>query len=211
MCSRDVITEEEAIKILKQDQPKREEAEKRLQDKGYPVYTADVGWSTLSNQQVRSACKKFQKLDFHHFKTSVGCTIPKSLQRCKLIRSVVGRKKVLLVDANQIWDKDQAIYSVKGFKDTRPYCIEEPTFPDDVLGHIAVASELRNLAPPVQVTCGETCANRVMFKQFLKMGEIDFWNVNVGRLGGVNEALAVYLMAKRYCSKFAINDNYIEF
>lgn len=202
-----MVTEEEAIEILKRNQPKKEEAEKTLQNKGYPMYTADIGWWTSSDQHIRSACKKFQKLDFQHFKTSVGYTISKSLQRCELIRSMVGRKKILLVDANQIWDKDQAILSVKGFENTRPYCIEEPTFPDDVLGHIEVATELKELQYPMQVTCGETCANRVVFKQFLKIGGIDFWNVNVGRLGGVNEALAVYFMAKKHGSKFMINDN----
>jgi len=203
------VTEEEAIEMLKENQPHKEDKEKLLQSKGYPAYTADIGCWTFSNQQIRTACKKFKKLEFKEFKTSVGRTIPESWQRCKLIRSLVGKYDKLLVDANQIWDKDEAIFSVKGFQLTKPYYIEEPTSPDDVSGHINVLNALKEFRYPVRVSCGETCANRVVFKQFLKIGGIDFWNINVGRLGGVNEALAVYFMARKHKSKFAVDDNHI--
>lgn len=139
---------------------------------------------------------------------SVSRTIPESLQKCQLIRSVVSKDKTLLVDANQFWDRDEAISSVKGFKQIHLYCTEESTSSDDILGYIEIMDALREFEDPVRVSCGEMCAN-VLFKQFLKISEIDFWNINVGRLGRVNEALTVYLMAKKCNGKFAIGDNYI--
>lgn len=195
--------------MLKDMQQDRKEKEKIMQEKGYPAYTADVGYWTFSNQQIRSACQKFKKLEFKTFKGSVGRTIPESMARCELIRSVIGGKLTLLVDANQFWDKDETICSMKSCSKTHLHSVEDPTSHDDVLGYVAIREELKHLKCPVRVICGEMCANRVAFKQFLKMGGIDFWNINVGRLGGVNEALAVYFMAKKHNSKFAINDNYI--
>ncbi|XP_077258252.1 mitochondrial enolase superfamily member 1-like isoform X2 [Temnothorax americanus] len=194
----DVVTKEEAIQMLKENQDK-EKKEKTLRSEGYPTYTSDVGRYTLRKQQVRSACSKFKKLDFTNFKTIVGPKVPESLYRCNVIRRVVGGKVKLMVDASQICESaNEAITVVKGINETRPYCIEEPTSADDVLGHKAILNELRKLESEVRVTCGETCANRVMFKQFLKIGDTDFWSVNVGRLGGVNEALAVYFMARKH-------------
>lgn len=204
--SRDVVTEEEAIEMLKKDQSRKEERKKILESKGHPAYTADIGWWSFNNQQLRSVCKKFKKLEFKEYKTCVGPTISVSWKKCNLMRNVVGKgsDKILIVDANQFWDKPEAIFSVKGFNQMRPYCIEEPTSPDDALGHVAIRDALKELKYPVRVSCGETCANRVLFKQFLKFGGVDFWNINVGRLGGVNEALAVYFMAKKHSSKFVI-------
>ncbi|EGI66543.1 PREDICTED: mitochondrial enolase superfamily member 1-like isoform X1 [Acromyrmex echinatior] len=196
---RDVVTEEEAIEMLKKGQSRKEERKKILESKGHPAYTADIGWS-FNNQQIRSACKKFKKLEFKEYKIYVGPTIPVSWKKCNLIRNVIGKRsdKILIVDANQFWDRDEAIFSVKSFNKTRPYFIEEPTSPDDVLGHVAIRAALKELKYPVRVSCGETCANRVLFKQFLKFDGVDFWNINVGRLGGINEALAVYFMAKKH-------------
>ncbi|XP_071566087.1 mitochondrial enolase superfamily member 1-like isoform X1 [Temnothorax nylanderi] len=195
----DVVTKEDAIQMLKENQDKEEKREENtLRSKGYPTYTSDVGRYTLRKQQVRSACSKFKKLDFTNFKTIVGPKVPESEYRCNVIRSVVGGKVRLMVDASQICESaNEAITVVKGIKKTRPYCIE-PTSADDVLEHTMVLDELKKLEPKVRVTCGETCANRVMFKQFLKIGGADFWSINVGRLGGVNEALAVYFMARKH-------------
>lgn len=198
--------------MLKENQPHKEEKQKVIQNGGYPAYTADVGWWTFSNQHVRSACKKFQKLDFTSYKICIGRTIPESYQRCRLVRHVIG-KKLLIVDASQ--SCDEAIPFAKGICSTEPYAIEDPTSSDDVLAHIEIIDRLKDIRNcPMMVMCGEMCANRVLFKQFLKIRSadnqlgFDFWNVNVGRLGGVNEALAVYFMAKKHNSKFAIN-NYI--
>ncbi|XP_012522647.1 mitochondrial enolase superfamily member 1 [Monomorium pharaonis] len=195
---RDVVTEEEAIQMLRENQPRKEEKKKALQSKGYPAYTADVGYWSFGNQHIRSACKKFKKLGFENFKISVGYSIAESWQRCKLIRNVIGHKKTFLVDANQFWDTNEVVNAVKGFNPTFPVCIEDPTSTDDVLEHVNILNSLKKLKHPMKVTCGEMCTNRVQFKQFLKMSEISFWNINVGRLGGVNEALAVYFMAKKY-------------
>lgn len=198
--------------MLKENQPRKEQrqANYKARDIRRIRLTSNGGSSAINN--IRNACKKFQKLDFKSYKTSMDRTISESFTRCDLIRTVIGCKVLLMVDANQFWD---AMSSVKGCKTTKPYYIEEPTSPDDVLGHLDILKELRNIkllpdeAYTVRMTCGETCANRMMFKQFLKIGGIDFWNINVERLGGVNEALAVYFMAKKHNSKSAISDNYI--
>ncbi|XP_011882313.1 PREDICTED: mitochondrial enolase superfamily member 1-like [Vollenhovia emeryi] len=197
---RDVVTEEEAMEMLRNEQPRKEEKKKKLQSDGYPAYTADIVSSAFSSRQVKSACKKFKKLDFNDYKAPVGRTIAKTARTCKLIRSVLGGKKTLLVDANQCWDQTEVIAVMKYVNEKRHTCtaIEEPTCCDDTLGYVQIRDHLEKSRYPVQVSCGQTCANRVVFKQFLKIGGIDFWNINVGRLGGVNEALAVYFMAKKH-------------
>ncbi|XP_011686620.1 PREDICTED: mitochondrial enolase superfamily member 1-like isoform X2 [Wasmannia auropunctata] len=195
---RDVVTEEEAIEMLRESQARKEAKETELQRSGYPAYTADIGWWSFRDQQVRSACAKFRKLEFKHFKMSVGRTIAESQKRCRVVRSVIGNKHNMLLDANEFWDMHDVMYSMIGFEPTRPSCIEDPTSLDDVVGYPEILAALKKIKHPMQVSCGEMCANRVQFKQFLKIGGIDFWNVNVGRLGGVNEALAVYLMAKKH-------------
>ncbi|KAL0132379.1 hypothetical protein PUN28_000273 [Cardiocondyla obscurior] len=194
---RDVVTEEEAIQMLRRNEPNKKNWEQDLTVTGFPAYTADVGSWHFGNQQIRTVCKKFMKLEFTKFKTCMGRTIPKSNQRCELIRKMIG-KMVLMVDANQFWEREQAVAAVKGIDHTQPACIEDPTSSDDVLGHSEVLKALAKLKHPVSVSSGEMCANRVMFKQFLKYDGVDFWNINVGRLGGVNETLAVYFMAKKY-------------
>ncbi|XP_011640050.1 mitochondrial enolase superfamily member 1-like [Pogonomyrmex barbatus] len=196
---RDVITEEEAIKILKEQLPYKEQYEKHLLTKGYPAYTADIGWWNYSNQQMRSASKKFQKLRFKEYKTFVGNTISESCQRCILLRHVLGKKKKIIIDASQFWDQDEVEHVAKRLAHYRIFGIEDPSSPDDFLAYTEMRDELNyRLIYKVEVTCGEICANRVQFKQFLKNAAINYWNLNVGRLGGVNEALVVCLMAKKH-------------
>lgn len=204
-----MVTKEEAIQMLKENESYKKKNEGILQRIGYPMYTADVGWWSFKEQQIISSSKKFKKLNFDTFKISVGRSVGESFKKYKVIRSTIGKKKKILVDANEFWDGEEAISAVTSFKETLPVCIEEPTSTDNVSAYAKIRKSLKKLKPSVQVTCGETCANRVQFKQFLKEENIDFWEINVGRLGGVNEALAVYFMAKKHNSKFTIDDNYI--
>lgn len=160
---------------------------------GLPAYTTQVGWLGYSDKQVRQLCEKYLSLGYTDFKVKVGRNLDDDLRRCKLIREEIGSKNKLMVDANQIWDVNEAIEWMKALKIVKPYWIEEPTSPDDVLGHAKIAQALRPLG--IGVASGEVCANRVMFKQFLQSKAIDFCQIDSARIGGVNEILSVYLMA----------------
>jgi L-fuconate dehydratase len=129
------------------------------------------------------------------FKIKVGRNLNEDIERCRLLREEIGWDNKLMVDANQIWDVQEAIEWMKQLAEFKPWWIEEPTSPDDVLGHATIAAALRPLG--IGVATGEMCCNRVMFKQFLQAGALDFCQIDSARIGGVNELLAVYLMAKK--------------
>ncbi|XP_034938624.1 mitochondrial enolase superfamily member 1-like [Chelonus insularis] len=189
----DVITPEEAIAILKEKQSGKAEREKYLLKNGLPAYTTQVGWLGYNDEKVRHLCKKYLSLGYTHFKAKVGRNLSDDIRRCNLIRQEIGSERKLMVDANQIWNVEEAIEWMKQLKDFKPYWIEEPTSPDDVLGHAKIAEALRPLG--IGVATGEACANRVIFKQFLQTKAIDFCQIDSARIGGVNEILSVYLMA----------------
>lgn len=129
----------------------------------------------------------------------VGQDLARDIQRCKLIREEIGYENKLMVDANQIWDVNEAIDWMKQLAEFKPHWIEEPTSPDDVLGHATIA---RALAPyKIGVASGEMCCNRVLFKQFLQADALEFLQIDSARIGGVNEILAVYLMARKFRGK----------
>lgn len=146
-----------------------------------------------SDEKVRELCKKYLKQGFTSFKAKVGQNLEDDIRRCRVIREEIGNKNKLMVDANQVWDVQQAIDWMKNLKDFNLTWIEEPTSPDDILGHATIAKELRPYG--IGVATGEMCANRVIFKQLLQMKAIDFCQIDSARIGGVNEILSVYLMA----------------
>ncbi|XP_011312837.1 mitochondrial enolase superfamily member 1-like isoform X2 [Fopius arisanus] len=189
----DVITRDEAIKILKDKQSLKLARENRLLERGLPAYTTQVGWLGYSNEKVRALCRKYISLGFTHFKVKVGHDIDDDIRRLRLIRQEIGEKNILMLDANQMWEIDQAIEWMNKLKEFKPYWIEEPTSPDDILGHAKIAKALRPLG--IGTATGETCANRIIFKQLLQAKAIDFCQIDAARLGGVNEILSVYLMA----------------
>jgi L-fuconate dehydratase len=131
-----------------------------------------------------------------HFKQKVGSNIDDDMRRARIIREEIGDSRTLMMDANQVWEVDEAIANMRRLAEFRPWWIEEPVSPDDVLGHAAVAGALRPLG--IGVATGEHCHNRVMFKQLLQAGAIDFCQIDACRLGGVNEILAVLLMATKF-------------
>ncbi|KAJ2948139.1 hypothetical protein O0L34_g9939 [Tuta absoluta] len=191
----DVITKEEAIQLLKQKQAGKEQRIKTLVEKGYPCYTTQAGWLGYSDETLKELCEKYLKLGFTHFKVKVGLNFEDDYRRCSAVRKYIGNDKVLMVDANQAWSVNEAIDWMKKLAPLKPMWIEEPTSPDDVFGHAAIS---KALAPyGIGVATGEMCANRVMFKQFLQSGGMQFCQVDSARIGGVNEILSVYLMAEK--------------
>ncbi|KAL6263975.1 hypothetical protein P5V15_004056 [Pogonomyrmex californicus] len=193
---RDEIDEVKATQILEKKMKLRKKQEKQLLKNGYPAYTTQVGWLGYSDQQVEDLCKKFLDLGYTAFKIKVGRDLQDDIKRCELIRKVIGYENKLMLDANQVWDVDEAIKWMLELARFKPFWIEEPTSPDDILGHATILQELQK--QNIGVATGEMCANRVMFKQLLKSKAISYCQVDSARMGGINEILAVYLMAYKH-------------
>lgn len=200
--STDVITKEEAIAILKDRQKGKEEREEKLLKNGFPAYTTQVAWMGYTDEQVKRLCRVYMDRGFTAFKAKVGRNLQDDIRRCRLVRETIGNENKLMIDANQIWDVEQAIDWTKKLSEFNIHWIEEPTSPDDVLGHAKIADALRPHG--IGVASGEMCANRVIFKQFLQARAIDYCQIDSARIGGVNEILAVYLMAHKFNSTYEI-------
>lgn len=192
----DVLTKEEAIEILKSQQSSKREREQHLMKCGYPAYTTSVGWLGYNDEKIKMLCKEAMNNGFTRFKVKVGTSLDSDRHRLAFIRNIIGEKNTLMVDANQCWDVPEAIDWMKQLSEFHPLWIEEPTSPDDVLGHASIAKALEPLG--IAVATGEHCQNRVMFKQFLQAKALKFCQIDCCRLGGVNEVLAVYLMAAKF-------------
>lgn len=192
----DVLTKEEAISILKANYDSKKQREKYLLEVGYPAYTTSVGWLGYDDDKVNKLCKEAMNNGFTKFKIKVGVNIKNDKERLSVIRNVIGPNNTLMVDANQCWDVNEAIDWMKQLAEFHPLWIEEPTSPDDILGHAAISKALNPLK--IGVATGEQCQNRVMFKQFMQAGALQFCQIDCCRLGGVNEVMAVYLMASKF-------------
>lgn len=171
---------------------------------GFPAYTTQVGWLGYSDQKVENLCKLYLDKGFTAFKAKVGQNLDDDIRRCEVIRKVIGYKNKLMLDANQVWEVDEAIEWMTKLAKYKPLWIEEPTSPDDNFGHSLIKDKLKQYN--IGVASGEMCANRVLFKQFLTFG-MDFCQIDSARIGGINEILAVYFMAKQKDGKFVINNN----
>jgi len=192
----DAITPEEALVILKQNEPTKGEREGEMLREGFPAYTTSPGWLGYDDGKVRRLCREAVESGFSHVKLKVGVNIEDDARRAAIIREEIGPNRKLMMDANQVWEVDEAIANMQRLAEFEPWWIEEPTSPDDVLGHARIAEAL---APRgIGVATGEHCHNRVVFKQLLQAGAISFCQVDACRLGGVNEVLAVLLMAKKF-------------
>jgi L-fuconate dehydratase len=190
----DALTPDEALSILQGLEPTRAEREARILESGFPAYTTSVGWLGYSDEKIRGLLRQAVSEGWTHFKMKVGGDLSDDVRRAGLIRDEIGWDRVLMMDANQVWDVPQAIEWMKELARFRPHWIEEPTSPDDVIGHAAIARAVA----PIGVATGEHCHNRVMFKQFLQARAISFCQVDSCRLGGVNEVIAVLLMASKF-------------
>ncbi|WP_437736308.1 L-fuconate dehydratase [Sorangium sp. So ce1335] len=190
----DVLSPEEALEILRRNAPTRAAREDEMRQHGFPAYTTSAGWIGYSDDKLRQLCREALARGFSHFKIKVGANIDDDIRRAQIIREEIGPQRRLMMDANQVWDVGQAIASMQRLAAFDPWWIEEPTSPDDILGHAAIARAIA----PIGVATGEHTHNRVMFKQLFQADAIRFCQVDGARLGGVNEALAVLLMAARF-------------
>ena len=190
----DALTPQEALSLLERQQSTKAERERELLKNGYPAYTTSAGWIGYSDDRIRQSCRDAIADGWTHFKVKVGASPEDDYARVKLVRESIGPNRTLMIDANQKWDVAEAIDRVRALAEFNLLWIEEPTSPDDVLGHAAIATAVK----PVGVATGEHCANRVMFKQLLQAGAISYCQIDSCRLGGVNENLAVILMAAKF-------------
>ena len=190
----DALTPEEALGILRRHASTRAQREAEMRRDGYPAYITSAGWMGYPDAKVRALCQAALLTGWTRFKIKVGRDARENAHRCALVRTEIGPDCVLMLDANQAWDVGEAIEHMRGLAQFRPLWIEEPTSPDDVLGHAAIRTAIR----PIGVATGEHCPNRVVFKQLLQAQAIDFCQFDNCRLGGLNEALAVLLLAAKF-------------
>jgi L-fuconate dehydratase len=190
----DVITRDEAVEILTRSQSGMAQRLKRLEAEGYLAYTTSAGWFGFSDEKVRRLCREGLAEGWTHFKLKVGGEAADDLRRALLMREEIGWENRLMVDANQKWGVDEAIARTRGLGAATPYWMEEPTSPDDILGHARIRREVR----PVRIATGEHCHNRVMFKQLFQADAIDVCQIDSCRVAGVNENLAILLMAAKF-------------
>jgi L-fuconate dehydratase len=190
----DAITPDEALELIQRNQSTIGEREAHLRAHGYPAYTTSAGWLGYSDDLLRRLCREGIAQGWTHFKLKVGRDLEDDVRRARIVREEIGPGRKLMMDANQVWDVDQAIAWMRDLAPFEPWWIEEPTSPDDVLGHAAIARAVA----PIKVATGEHCQNRVMFKQLLQSNAIGICQIDAARLGGVNEALAVLLLAAKF-------------
>jgi len=218
----DAITKEEALAMLKEKEAGKKEREEKVRELGYPAYVTSAGWLGYTDEKVARLTQEAVAAGFNHFKMKVGADQANDLRRGKIIRSIIddpqylppGHKPrdlasealrgknagptgaVLMIDANQVWDVQQAIDYVKGLEAIKPWFIEEPTAPDDILGHAAIRKGLKPHG--IGVATGEHAHNRMVFKQLLQADAIDVVQIDSCRLAGVSEVLSVLLMAAKF-------------
>jgi L-fuconate dehydratase len=190
----DALTPEEATEILKRNLPGRAARIAEMERDGYPTYTTSAGWLGYPDDKLRRLCRELIARGWRHFKIKVGRNLEDDIRRCRIIREEIGWDRNLMTDANQVWGVDEAIRWMKALAEFRPHFIEEPTSPDDLLGHATIAKAIA----PIKVATGEMCHNRVMWKQFMQAGAVGYCQIDSCRLGGVNEILAVLLMAAKF-------------
>jgi L-fuconate dehydratase len=188
---RDELDEDAAIDLLTRLAPTRQQRTDELRASGYPAYVTSAGWLGYSDDDVRALCRGFRADGWTSYKTKVGVDIASDVRRCEIMREELGHDCQLMADANQVWDVLQAIEWCEHLRPFDLRWIEEPTSPDDVLGHAAIR---RGIAP-MGVATGEHAMNRLVFKQLLQAEAIDYVQVDACRLGGLNEVLTVLLMA----------------
>lgn len=190
----DCITPEEALQLLTKQAEGKDERLQNLLAQGYPCYTTSAGWLGYSEEKLARLCQEAVDEGFNYIKLKVGRNLEEDKRRVQIARDIIGPERNLMIDANQIWERDEAIAWVKELAFAKPWFIEEPTSPDDVEAHRAIREAIK----PIQVATGEMCQNRIMFKQFIMREAIDVVQIDACRMGGVNEVLAVLLMAAKY-------------
>jgi L-fuconate dehydratase len=186
-----VITPEKALRNLRKLEATKRERIQQLEATGYPAYTTSAGWLGYSDEKIRRLCKEAIAEGWTHLKMKVGSNLEDDIRRATIIREEIGDERFLMMDANQKWDVNEAIQNMEALRNFNPLWIEEPTSPDDILGHKAIGKAIY----PVKIATGEHCQNKVMFKQFMTSGALDYCQIDSCRLAGVNEVWAVLMMA----------------
>lgn len=190
----DALSPEDARARLDRLADSRATREAELRRDGYPAYITSAGWLGYDDDKIRRLCRASLAAGWTAFKMKVGRDVEDDLRRGRIVREEIGPDRILMVDANQVWDVDEAIAHVRALAELNPLWIEEPTSPDDVLGHARIRREVR----PVGVATGEHCHNRVMWKQLFQADAIDFAQIDGCRLAGLNEVFAVLLLAAKH-------------
>lgn len=188
------LTPQEAYDILEKTREGRDERLQLLLARGYPAYTTSAGWLGYSDDKLRSLCREAVEAGWTHLKLKVGRDLEDDVRRLRTVREVVGNNITLMVDANQVWEPSEAVEWMKSLAEFDLWFLEEPTSPDDILGH----RQVREGIHPIKVATGECCQNRIIFKQFLQADAIDVVQIDATRVGGLNENLAIMLMAAKF-------------
>jgi L-fuconate dehydratase len=190
----DALTRDEALSILRRSADGRAERERELLALGYPAYATSPGWLGYTDEKLRRLCREAVAAGFTQIKLKVGANVDDDVRRMKIARATVGPDIRIAIDANQRWDVEDAIAWVSRLAVYQPWWVEEPTSPDDVLGHARIAKEIA----PIAVATGEHVQNRVVFKQLLQLGAISYLQLDAARVGGVNENVAILLLAAKF-------------
>ena len=190
----DALAPDEALDLLRRRMSTRANREAEMLRDGFPAYTTSAGWLGYSDEKINSLARAAMAAGFTHLKLKVGADPVSDLRRARALRTAIGADGHLMLDANQVWGIGQAIDAMRPLAEVNPWWIEEPTSPDDVLGH----KRIREAIAPIRVATGEHVQNRVIFKQLMQAGAIDFCQIDSCRLGGVNEVLAVLILAAKF-------------
>jgi L-fuconate dehydratase len=190
----DVLTPQQAVELLSSREAGKAQREAGICRQGFPAYTTSVGWLGFSDDEVRQRSRDAVKQGWTHVKMKVGGDLEDDIRRAAMIRDEIGPERFLMMDANQVWDVEEAITATRRLAEFEPWWMEEPTSPDDVLGHARIAREVA----PIRIATGEHCHNRIMFKQLMQAGGVQVCQLDACRLGGVNEVLAVLMLAARF-------------
>ena len=189
----DFLNEDEAISILSKHQDTKSSRISILEKEGYPCYVTSAGWLGYSDEKLKRLCLEAKVNGFEYVKLKVGKNLKDDMRRLDIARTTLGSDIKIMIDANQVWEVDQAIKWMKSLAEFNPYFIEEPTSPDDIIGH----KKIREAIYPIKVATGEAVQNRIIFKQLISENAIDIVQVDACRMGGLNEVLAVQLMAAK--------------
>ena len=190
----DVLTKDEALAMVRANEPTKAERISYMEENGYPSYTTSAGWLGYSDEKLARLCQEALDQGFKHLKLKVGVDLEDDKRRCTIARDVIGDDVKLMIDANQVWEVDQAIEWVNELAPLKPWFIEEPTSPDDIFGHKKIKENIGD----VMVATGEHCQNRIIFKQFIANDAIDIVQIDSCRLASINEILTVYMMAAKF-------------
>jgi L-fuconate dehydratase len=187
----DALTREQALEVLRRAEPGRAARREELLRSGYPAYTTTPGWLGYTDEKMVRLAREAVAQGFGQIKLKVGGDLQADIRRMRLARETVGPDIRIAVDANQRWDVGEAIGWITALAPWDPWWVEEPTSPDEILGHATIRREVS----PVRIATGEHVQNRIVFKQMLQAGSLDVLQIDAARVAGVNENIAILLLA----------------